>query len=35
MVFLIELKVYDGMIDCTVKTFKAEGFMGFYKGFTP
>lgn len=26
---------YTGVIDCTIKTFKNEGLMGFYKGFIP
>ena len=28
-------KIYSGMIDCTVKTFKQEGIHAFYKGFWP
>mmetsp|Transcript_1491 Transcript_1491/g.991 ORF Transcript_1491/g.991 Transcript_1491/m.991 type:complete len:93 (+) Transcript_1491:565-843(+) len=28
-------KVYKGMSDCFIKTYQAEGFLGFYKGFTP
>ena len=26
---------YTGIVDCVVKTFKAEGPLGFYKGFLP
>jgi solute carrier family 25 carnitine/acylcarnitine transporter 20/29 len=26
---------YNGMLDCTKATFRAEGFKGFYKGFSP
>ena len=28
-------QVYAGIIDCSRKTYKAEGIFGFYKGFTP
>eukprot|EP00744_Colponema_vietnamica_P006952 GILI01010038.1.p1 GENE.GILI01010038.1~~GILI01010038.1.p1 ORF type:complete len:302 (-),score=100.51 GILI01010038.1:184-1089(-) len=28
-------RVYTGMVDCFVKTVKAEGFMALYKGFIP
>lgn len=28
-------KLYSGMIDCAVKTVRAEGFIGLYKGFFP
>lgn len=24
---------YSGLIDCTKKTFKSDGFMGLYRGF--
>jgi hypothetical protein len=27
--------LYNGIIDCFIKTYKAEGFKGLYKGFTP
>lgn len=27
--------LYKNIIDCFVKTFRAEGFKGFYKGFIP
>ena len=26
---------YNGVIDCVSSTFKSDGFMAFYKGFTP
>ncbi|CAD8086292.1 unnamed protein product [Paramecium primaurelia] len=28
-------KVYNGLMDCTIKTFKQEGLCAFYKGFYP
>mmetsp|Transcript_78699 Transcript_78699/g.109032 ORF Transcript_78699/g.109032 Transcript_78699/m.109032 type:complete len:94 (+) Transcript_78699:545-826(+) len=28
-------EVYKSMSDCFIKTYRAEGFLGFYKGFTP
>lgn len=26
---------YTGVIDCVSSSYKAEGFLSFYKGFTP
>jgi len=26
--------VYNGIVDCVTKVYKAEGFFGLYKGFT-
>ena len=26
---------YRNMVDCFIKTWKREGFMGFYKGYAP
>jgi len=26
---------YKGMIDCLIKTYKYEGFFGYYKGMVP
>jgi hypothetical protein len=31
----VNQKIYNGLIDCAVKTYKSEGYMGFYKGFIP
>lgn len=27
-------ELYSGVLDCVRKTFKSEGFFGFYKGWT-
>lgn len=31
----LEHKIYNGMIDCAIKTVKQEGVKAFYKGFWP
>lgn len=28
-------RVYNGLIDCAIKTYKKEGILAFYKGFFP
>jgi len=28
-----DAKIYNGFVDCAVKTFKADGVAGFYRGF--